>query len=170
MTAPLLTTGDLGDLGPCAAVRVALDGRGLTPPPTGRERPAAYLSPMALRFQGTRDAVDALINAIHADPAAPWTVDGMAKDAAYDRYHLARVFWRHTGQSHPPLIGAGGLTPRAYLIAVRMELAKRLLAGTDLTLDDIALRVGYQNANGFSGRFRLEVGVHPTGYRRRVRS
>lgn len=117
----------------------------------------------------TRDAVEALIDAIHADPAEPWTAESMARHARYSHHTLPRVFRRHTSRSHPPLIGAGGTTPHAYLIAVRMAAAKHLLRATDLTVTGIGERVGYRAPNVFARQFRLAHGMYPTAYRKQAR-
>jgi AraC-like DNA-binding protein len=48
----------------------------------------------------------------------------------------------------------------------RMELSKSLLAGTELPLCEIALRVGYQTQAHFSGMFHRRVGTTPSVFRR----
>jgi AraC-like DNA-binding protein len=48
----------------------------------------------------------------------------------------------------------------------RMREARRLLADTDLTVAEIALRVGYSEAGYFVRRFRLGHGVPPATWRR----
>jgi AraC-like DNA-binding protein len=48
----------------------------------------------------------------------------------------------------------------------RMREARRLLADTDLTVAEIARRVGYRDAGYFVRRFRTAHGVPPVAWRR----
>ena len=48
----------------------------------------------------------------------------------------------------------------------RMQEARRLLADTDLTVAEIAGRVGYREAGYFIRRFRTAHGVPPATWRR----
>jgi transcriptional regulator GlxA family with amidase domain len=60
-----------------------------------------------------------------------------------------------------------GMTPLEYVHAIRLEEAKKLLESTDLTLDKLAERVGYEDSTFFSRLFRRSVGLTPAQYRRR---
>jgi two-component system response regulator YesN len=53
-----------------------------------------------------------------------------------------------------------------YLLSVRMERAKELLADPEIQIQDIASRVGYADNNYFSKAFRNYYGIAPTEYRR----
>lgn len=59
-----------------------------------------------------------------------------------------------------------GMTPIAYLNRYRVMQAKGLLRGTDKTITQIALEVGFSDSGYFSRVFRREVGVAPDAYRR----
>jgi AraC-like DNA-binding protein len=48
-----------------------------------------------------------------------------------------------------------------------MHLADDLLAGTDLTVFDVARRVGYQSEEAFSRAFKRERGLPPAHWRAR---
>lgn len=62
---------------------------------------------------------------------------------------------------------AAGMTPLAYVHAIRLERAKALLETSDETLDKLAERVGYEDGTFFSRLFRRSVGLTPAQYRRR---
>ncbi len=51
------------------------------------------------------------------------------------------------------------------IVRVRLDLAKRLLAETDLPLPDIAVRVGYEHASNLCGVFRRELSATPSEFR-----
>ncbi|MFF2080155.1 AraC family transcriptional regulator [Kitasatospora sp. NPDC058162] len=101
-------------------------------------------------------AVTAALHAIHRDPAAPWTVAGLAAEAGLSRAHFARRFATLIGQ--PPL---------GYLTWWRMTTAARLLRTTDAPLRSIAAQVGYSSEFAFGNAFKRANGTAPGVYRRK---
>ena len=102
-------------------------------------------------FGALRDpAIARALSLIHEQPHTAWTVEGLAHRVAQSRATFARRFAELVGE-----------TPLAYLTRWRMCLATKLLSETDLSLDEIAARVGY--ADGTTLRTllkrRLNVGV-----------
>ncbi len=59
-----------------------------------------------------------------------------------------------------------GDTPQQYIIARRLALARRLIAGTDLPIDEIARRCGYEDRMYFNRLFARRVGMPPAVFRR----
>jgi AraC-like DNA-binding protein len=86
--------------------------------------------------------------------ARPLDVPAMARAAHASPSHFARQFRRAFGE-----------TPYAYLMTRRIERAKALLRGTDLSVAEISLAVGCQSLGTFSTRFREIVGTTPRRYR-----
>lgn len=68
-----------------------------------------------------------------------------------------KAFQRHTG-----------MCPGQLLIQLRIELAKRLLAGAEVTLAELALACGFRRMNSFSVTFRQEVGMSPMQFHRQA--
>lgn len=60
-------------------------------------------------------------------------------------------------------------TPLAYLQSLRVRTARWLLETTDLTICDVAARVGYGDASSFSRLFRQLEGVTPGHHRNAAR-
>lgn len=58
-----------------------------------------------------------------------------------------------------------GITPHDYLIRKRVERTMELLAGTDLSLSEIALAAGFADQSHCARRFRQHVGMSPRDYR-----
>ena len=52
-----------------------------------------------------------------------------------------------------------------YLLMLRMEHALELLKDPSLTIQQIASRVGYENAFNFSRSFKAQYGVSPSHFR-----
>ena len=82
----------------------------------------------------------------------------LANIAGLSKWHFARAFKQSVG-----------ITPHLYLIHRRLEKAQQLLAETDLSLAQIALRSGFSDQSHFSRRFRILLGVTPTSFRRSKR-
>lgn len=60
---------------------------------------------------------------------------------------------------------AMGVSPKSYLTNVRIKMAQLLLKRTDLTICEIASRVGYANVSPFGRSFKLITGCSPKEYR-----
>ena len=58
-----------------------------------------------------------------------------------------------------------GQSPIRYLTQWRMHLAENLLGTTDLTVDDVSRRVGYQSEEAFSRAFKRERGQSQARWR-----
>ena len=58
-----------------------------------------------------------------------------------------------------------GLTVNEYRTKARLQLAKNLLASTDLAITEIAGRCGYTNASKFSEVFKRNEGILPKNWR-----
>ncbi|MCA0210041.1 MAG: AraC family transcriptional regulator [Proteobacteria bacterium] len=95
----------------------------------------------------------AAIRRIHGEPAHPWTVAELAKEAALSRSAFFDRFARTMG-----------VPPMEYLQGWRMSLAKDLLRSKAGGLAEIAERVGYGSASAFSTAFARHVGQPPKRY------
>lgn len=61
---------------------------------------------------------------------------------------------------------ATGTTPHEWLVRLRIEKARQLLADPAFPITDIALAVGYETPSSFSAAFRKITGTTPSIYRR----
>ncbi len=62
-----------------------------------------------------------------------------------------------------------GRAPYAEIIRVRIERAKRLLADTDMPIEEIAKASGHSSQTQFNHAFRRETGITPNQYREQFR-
>jgi AraC-like DNA-binding protein len=92
---------------------------------------------------------------MHGDPARSWTMEQLAKTAALSRSAFFDRFTR-----------AVGVAPMEYLLSWRMALAKDLLRRDDVSLAEVAERVGYSSASTFSTAFSRHVGLPPSHFAR----
>lgn len=83
-------------------------------------------------------------------------VADIARHVAVSARTLVRRFKERTGES-----------PYAYLQRLRLEASKALLASTNYRIEQIPVRVGYQDESTFRRLFKKYVGVSPREYRQR---
>lgn len=102
------------------------------------------------------DRVATAIRRMHEQPTAPWTVANLAKAAAMSRSAFFDRFRRTVG-----------MAPMEYLLHWRMVLAKNLLRLREISIAEIAHRVGYGSASTFSVAFTRHVGTPPSIYARK---
>jgi transcriptional regulator GlxA family with amidase domain len=57
----------------------------------------------------------------------------------------------------------------AYLQRLRTEAAKRMLEEDRMTVQEVSLAVGYEDAAFFRGLFKRHTGLAPAAYRERQR-
>lgn len=62
---------------------------------------------------------------------------------------------------------ATGYAPMEYVLTLRLEEAKHLLETSDLSVETVALEVGYEDSNFFRRLFKRRVGITPARYRQR---
>ena len=104
---------------------------------------------------GLRDPVLApAMKAIHTAPDRKWTVADLAMEAAVSRSSL-------DGRFRDVL----GLSPIRYVKEWRMRIAQDLLATTEVTVAEIARRVGYDSEEAFSRAFKRAHGQSPSPWR-----
>jgi AraC family transcriptional regulator of adaptative response / methylphosphotriester-DNA alkyltransferase methyltransferase len=94
-------------------------------------------------------------NAIVAtEYASDLSLDDIARRVATSRRQLQRAYAE-----------IGGTTFRDHLTRVRMDRAAEMLATRDLTVREVAQRVGYRQPAQFAKAFRRERGVAPSDFR-----
>ena len=79
---------------------------------------------------------------------------GFVKAAGRGHEHVCRMARKHLGVS-----------PSAYVNRIRMEYAALMLAGSDLTINDISSECGIENLSHFYRVFQRQYGTTPRQYR-----
>jgi AraC-like DNA-binding protein len=88
--------------------------------------------------------------------ARPLNVAALARAALMSTAHFSRQFRATYGE-----------TPYAYLMTRRIERAKALLRGGEMSVTEVCMAVGCTSLGSFSARFTQLVGETPTAYRAR---
>lgn len=84
----------------------------------------------------------------------PVDFSALADSLAVSAPYLSKLFHEQTGSS-----------PSKYLTDIRMRQARKLLMDTNLTVKEIAVRVGFPDPFHFSRSFRNAVGISPVQFR-----
>lgn len=100
------------------------------------------------------DMIDAVLYYINEQFDKELTVHHLAKIANFSEYHFIRIFRDIVG-----------VTPRQYLITVRMDHAKYLLKSTALPVQEVGYSIGYASESMFCTAFKRYQGMTPTEYR-----
>ena len=81
-------------------------------------------------------------------------LDNLSAEFFINKYYLTRIFHEQYG-----------VTINTYLTSVRITQAKQLLRFSDMSMEDIAVACGLQNANYLNRVFRKVEGIGPRAYR-----
>jgi len=109
---------------------------------------------------GARDSeVGKTLALMHRNPAHPWTIASLAREAGVSRSVLAERFRHYL--SEPPM---------AYLTRWRLQLGAQMLASTSYSVAQIASEVGYESEAAFNRAFKREFETPPARFRTQARS
>ena len=85
----------------------------------------------------------------------PLTLDYLAEFSNISKYYLCRLFQKYLG-----------LSPKEYLLQLRIEGAKNLLRNTTLPANKIGPMVGIEDENYFYRLFKSKVGMSANQFRK----
>ncbi len=85
----------------------------------------------------------------------PLSLDYFAKQLSISKFHFAREFKKYIG-----------LTPNEYLNLIRINHSKELLKYSQLTVEEIAIKCGYNYPSHFINQFKKFEGSTPLQYRK----
>jgi AraC-like DNA-binding protein len=104
---------------------------------------------------GTEQIVQQAVHYLSTQYAEPITIELMAEALGYNRAYLSTLFKKQTG-----------LTPVSFLLKLRIDKARLLLRERpELTIEQIASSVGFQDPLYFSKQFKRLYSTSPTDYR-----
>jgi AraC-like DNA-binding protein len=109
---------------------------------------------------GARDSeVGKTLALMHRNPAQPWTIASLAREAGVSRSVLAERFRHYLNE--PPM---------AYLTRWRLQLGAQMLTSTSYSVAQIASEVGYESEAAFNRAFKREFKIPPARFRSQSRS
>lgn len=106
------------------------------------------------KYAGSNLTILKCLNFIARNYHTKFNLNEMATELYITPTYLSKLFKRETGQNLSD-----------YILEVRMIKAKDLLSQLELSVTDIADRVGFQDAGYFSSTFKNYFGLTPHEYR-----
>lgn len=110
---------------------------------------------IVLREPPKKDPIKRVITYLEENYAQDISNDTLCRQFGYTPSHLCRKFK-----------GATGLTPMNYLKIYRLELARKKLRSSDLSVSEIAEECGFSDANYFTRCFKSHFEATPTKYKK----
>jgi AraC family transcriptional regulator len=101
--------------------------------------------------------LQAVLNHVRANLTGDLSVSHLAKLAGVDVSHFRRIFHDATGRA-----------PHDYVVAARLEQARKLLAMSELPIVQIAEDCGFANQSHLTARFRAAHAVTPAQFRKKA--
>lgn len=98
------------------------------------------------------------VDFIYAHFDQPLSLEELARNACFSKFHFLRLFK-----------AAFGSSPHQFITAVRIQKAKEWLCHTDWPIHLIASQIGLENTSSFSRLFRQKTGYYPTPFRDQMR-
>lgn len=120
----------------------------------GMEGSLVAQRPTAARGRARRSSLVRALERLESAPLEGVTLGALARELGVSERHASRLLREELGTSL-----------REYLVALRIERAKKLLATTLEPVTDVALETGWQSISHFNTVFRRRVGATPSGYR-----
>lgn len=102
--------------------------------------------------------LQAVLNFIHGSPAADLSAANLAARAEVSLAHFVRIFRDATGVS-----------PHRYVLAARLDLARKLLTQSTMPIARIAQECGFSSQSHLTASFRAAHSTTPAKYRAHVR-
>lgn len=124
-----------------------------------------YRHLVAIGIQPTRSNIqdDVVMNVLHQLNETPLsdnvTVQGLAEQCGISVSQLNKKFRQEVG-----------VTPKRYLLNLKMDTCRRLLAFSDVPIKEVAFDLGFARLSDFSAWFRGVEGVSPRVFRGQYRS
>ena len=61
-----------------------------------------------------------------------------------------------------------GIAPHQYMLQLKLSKIKDLLSSTEMSIQDIAMKLNFESADYFSYFFRSKTGINPLSYRKEI--
>lgn len=109
-----------------------------------------------LESQDVSHFVQATLDMIRLKGHDPLSVASISQKLAVNPSYLSRIFKKEMG-----------MTIKDYMTEVRLNQAADLLMATDMSVEDIALTLGFSGSPSFSKAFKQTWGQSPASFRKR---
>jgi AraC-like DNA-binding protein len=109
-----------------------------------QEAPLVLLHPAVIKIK----------QLLEGQPGRPWKLGELARLSGFSPQYLVKTFTREVG-----------ISPHQYLMQLRVNQAKELLAHSDVPVTQLALELGFSSSQHFATVYRRLTGETPLQYR-----
>ena len=102
----------------------------------------------------TSHLIDSILMYVRNNYAKELTNISIAKIYNYHPYYISQLIKSATGK-----------TLHQYIIYHRIKISQELLHSSNYSIDEIALKVGFNSSSQFSTAFKSKIGISPSKYR-----
>lgn len=106
-----------------------------------------------------QDSFTKVLDYIEKNLTQDITIDQLSQIAAMNRYYFSTFFKKHMSES-----------PVQYITRKRINLAIQLLKNNNLSVLEVALQSGFNNAANFNRAFKQLTGYSPSEYRKKQKN
>lgn len=106
-------------------------------------------------FDDPNDPIPKVVEFIKTNFAQPISVPALANEAGLSQRHLERLFKQRFS-----------ISPREYILRLRVLIAADLLRSTNKGITEIALECGFYDHSSFTRQFKKHHGTLPLKYRK----
>lgn len=110
-------------------------------------------------FENYNKEVEEALRVFHLAPEHDFTIKEFTKERGLNYYRFIDTFTHYVG-----------ISPRQYIINIRMTIAKDLMTNSLFSVSEVAQLTGYENPLYFSRLFKKTWGMSPTAYREQNRN
>jgi AraC-like DNA-binding protein len=102
-----------------------------------------------------KSLVEEAIELLRKEFKSKISINGICKNLHISTFHFSRIFKKYTGMS-----------PHNYLAKIRINYSKELLLNSDISVGEIASKVGFENVNSFIKSFKIYTGTTPLKFKK----
>lgn len=107
----------------------------------------------------SRDCMDYVFNFINSNFGAPICLENLSDSIGYSYHHFRHIFK-----------DTYGVSPKQYILNVRMTHAKLFLQQGDLSVKAVAQMCGFKSVSQFIAAFKKHTGLSPLSYKRAAKN
>jgi AraC-like DNA-binding protein len=113
--------------------------------------------PTITPVNGARTALESAITQMRKNTTQAVDLRSLAKHVDLNPFYLSHMFSKYVG-----------ISAKRYHQLVRLSIAKKILAETDMSITDVSIDCGYDSMGSFITMFKKAVGMTPLAFRQQL--
>ena len=105
------------------------------------------------------ECMDYVVNFINSNFGAPIGLEDLSDSIGYSYHHFRHIFK-----------DTYGISPKQYILNVRMTHAKLFLQKGEFSVKDVAMMCGFKSTSQFIAAFKKQTGLSPLAYKQSAKN